>query len=96
MLVVGLFAVLSWESTFPEKARRAGAGSLTRAGTDDVSCKDCSGRFSADPHRLFHCTVVAGVMWPIAFAVQATAQEAPALTFEPTPKPRLQPPGWNL
>jgi len=32
---------------------------------------------------LLHCG--AGLIWPLAFAIQATPQWTPALTFDPTP-----------
>jgi hypothetical protein len=84
MLVVGLFAVLSWDSTFPRDA-------LVLA------------PLPVRPHTMFLAKVAAvatalsltivllhgasGVIWPLAFSIQATPQTVPTLALDPTPAP---------
>ena len=50
MLVVGLFAVLSWESTFPDQPRRSGARPSSGARADDVSGESGGRRQRAGTH----------------------------------------------
>ena len=86
MLVVGIFAVLSWDSTFPNRRDVLVLAPLPvrpwtmfRAKVAAVATALC-------------LTIVlfqgaSGLLWPMAFARQARAQQAPAFTFDPTPAP---------
>ena len=81
MLVVGLFAVLSWESTFPDKRDVLVLGPLpVRAGTmflaKVASVATALGLTLALLHGL------AGIAWPLALA-QYDSTPAPALVFDP-------------
>ena len=51
MLVVGLFAVLSWDSTFPEPARRSGAGAFARPPRTIFLAKVAASRRGSKPDR---------------------------------------------
>jgi CubicO group peptidase (beta-lactamase class C family) len=80
MLVVGLFAVLSWDSTFPNRrdvfvlaplplrARTLFLAKIAAVGTT-LSLTVCS----------LH--LIAGMVWPIVLQEQTVAQTTPALTY---------------
>ena len=81
MLVVGLFAVLSWESTFPNRrdvfvlaplplrARTLFLAKIAAVGTT-LSLTVCA----------LH--LIAGMVWPIVLQEQTVAQTMPALTYD--------------
>ena len=81
MLVVGLFAVLSWESTFPDRRDVLVLGALpVRSGTlflaKVAAVASSLGLTLAALHGL------AGIAWPLALA-QYDSTPAPALAFDP-------------
>jgi CubicO group peptidase (beta-lactamase class C family) len=81
MLVVGLFAVLSWESTFPDRRDVLVLGPLpVRSGTlflaKVAAVATALGLTLAALHGL------AGIAWPLALA-QYDSTPAPALGFDP-------------
>jgi CubicO group peptidase (beta-lactamase class C family) len=81
MLVVGLFAVLSWESTFPDRRDVLVLGPLpVRART--LFLAKVAAVASALGVTLGFLHVAAGIAWPLALA-QFDAAPAPALVFEP-------------
>lgn len=86
MLVVGIFAVLSWDSTFPNRRDVLVLAPLPvrpwtmfRAKVAAVATALCL--------TVVLFQGVSGLIWPMAFAMQARAQRAPAFTFDPTPAP---------
>ena len=81
MLVVGLFAVLSWESTFPDRRDVLVLGSLPVAGRTMFLAK-VAAVASALGLTLAALHVVAGIVWPLALA-QFDSAPAPALVFDP-------------
>lgn len=86
MLVVGLFAVLSWDSTFPDQRDVLVLAPLpVRARTMFLAKVAAVATALCLTVALLHGA--AGFIWPIAFARQATPQTAPALTYDPTPVP---------
>jgi CubicO group peptidase (beta-lactamase class C family) len=81
MLVVGLFAVLSWESTFPSRHDVLVLGPLpVRAGT--MFLAKVAAVASALGLTLAFLHVLAGIAWPLALA-QYDSTPAPALAFDP-------------
>ena len=81
MLVVGLFAVLSWESTFPDKRDVLVLGPLpVRAGTMFLAKVAAVATALGLTLALLHG--VAGIAWPLALA-QYDSTPAPALVFDP-------------
>jgi CubicO group peptidase (beta-lactamase class C family) len=81
MLVVGLFAVLSWESTFPDSRDVLVLGPLpVRART--MFLAKIAAVASALGLTLAALHVAAGIAWPLALA-QYDSAPAPALVFEP-------------
>jgi len=81
MLVVGLFAVLSWESTFPDRRDVLVLAPLpVRGGTMFLAKVAAVG--SALGLTLAALHVLAGIAWPLALA-QFDSAPAPALVFEP-------------
>ncbi len=86
MLVVGLFAVLSWDSTFPNRRDVLVMAPLpVRARTMFLAKVAAVATALALTVALLHS--LAGLIWPAAFAAQATPVEAPALTYGATPVP---------
>ena len=86
MLVVGLFAVLSWDSTFPDRRDVLVMAPLpVRARTMFLAKVAAVATALALTVALLHS--LAGLIWPAAFAAQATPVEAPALTYDATPVP---------
>jgi CubicO group peptidase (beta-lactamase class C family) len=80
MLVVGLFAVLSWESTFPSRHDVLVLGPLpVRASTLFLAKVAAVG--SALGLTLAALHGLAGIAWPLAFA-QYDSTPAPALVFD--------------
>jgi CubicO group peptidase (beta-lactamase class C family) len=81
MLAVGVFAVLSWESTFPNRRDVLVLGPLpVRART--LFLAKVAAVASALGLTLAALHVVAGVAWPLALA-QFDSAPAPALVFDP-------------
>src|SRR5215831_4788506 len=86
MLVVGLFAVLSWDSTFPDRRDVLVLAPLpVRARTMFLAKVAAVATALGLSVALLHG--LAGILWPIAFAMQAAPQTAPSLTHDPTPVP---------
>jgi CubicO group peptidase (beta-lactamase class C family) len=86
MLVVGLFAVLSWDSTFPNRRDVLVLAPLpVRPRTMFLAKVAAVGTALALTVALMHSAM--GLVWPYAFEAQAVAQPAPILTFDPTPSP---------
>jgi CubicO group peptidase (beta-lactamase class C family) len=85
MLVVGLFAVLSWESTFPDRRDVLVLGPLpVRART--MFLAKVAAVATALGFTLAMLHVLAGIAWPLALA-QYDATPAPALVFDPAIPP---------
>ncbi len=85
MLVVGLFAVLSWESTFPDRRDVLVLGPLPiRART--LFLAKVAAVASALGITLGALHVAAGIAWPLALA-QFDSAPAPALVFAPALPP---------
>jgi CubicO group peptidase (beta-lactamase class C family) len=86
MLVVGVFAVLCWDSTFPDHRDVLVLSPLPlRARTMFLAKVAASATALGLVVVLLHSA--AGLIWPLAFAVQATPQQALTLAFDPTPAP---------
>jgi CubicO group peptidase (beta-lactamase class C family) len=86
MLVVGLFAVLSWDGTFPDRRDVLVLAPLpVRARTMFLAKVAAVATALTLTVALLHGA--SGLIWPLAFAIQATPQTVPALTFDPTPVP---------
>jgi CubicO group peptidase (beta-lactamase class C family) len=86
MLTVGIFAVLSWDFTFPDQRDVLVLAPLPLRGRTMFLAKVAASATALGlVIALLHS--VAGLLWPLAFAAQATPQQAPALTLEPTPAP---------
>ncbi|HYW43478.1 MAG TPA: serine hydrolase domain-containing protein [Bryobacteraceae bacterium] len=86
MLVVGLFAVLSWDSTFPDRRDVLVLAPLpVRARTMFLAKVAAVATALSLTVALLHGA--SGLIWPLAFAIQATPQTVPALTVDPTPVP---------
>ena len=85
MLVVGLFAVLSWESTFPNRRDALVLGPLpVRAHT--LFLAKIAAVASALGLTLASLHVLAGIAWPLALA-EYDSTPAPALVFDPAIPP---------
>lgn len=85
MLVVGLFAVLSWESTFPDKRDVLVLGPLpVRASTMFLAKVAAVATALGLTLALLHG--MAGLAWPLALA-QYDSTPAPALVFDPPVPP---------
>jgi hypothetical protein len=77
MLVVGLFAVLSWDSTFPDRRDVMVLAPLpVRARTMFLAKVAAVATALSLTVVLLHGA--SGLIWPIAFAIQATPQTVPA------------------
>ena len=86
MLVVGLFAVLSWDSTFPNRRDVLVLAPLpVHPRTMFLAKVAAVGTALALTVAVMHGAM--GLVWPYAFEAQATPQTAPILTFDPTPSP---------
>jgi CubicO group peptidase (beta-lactamase class C family) len=86
MLVVGLFAVLSWDATFPDRRDVLVLAPLpVRARTMFLAKVGAVGTSLGLTIVLLHCAM--GVMLPLLFAARASPAELPALTFDATPIP---------
>ncbi len=86
MLVVGLFAVLSWDATFPDRRDVLVLGPLpVRARTIFLAKVAAVAASLGLTIVLLHGAM--GLVWPLAFAAQAAPAELPALTFDTTPVP---------
>jgi len=86
MLTVGIFAVLSWDSTFPDQRDVLVLAPLPLRARTMFLAKVAAGATALGlVVLLLHCA--AGLLWPLAFAAQATPQQAPALTLDPAPVP---------
>jgi CubicO group peptidase (beta-lactamase class C family) len=87
MLVVGLFAVLSWESTFPDRRDILVLGPLPVPARTLFLAK-VAAVTTALGLTLAALHVAAGIAWPFALA-QYNSSAAPALVFDP-PLPPLR------
>ncbi|HWC99186.1 MAG TPA: serine hydrolase [Candidatus Sulfopaludibacter sp.] len=86
MLVIGLFAVLSWDSTFPNRRDVMVLSPLPVRGRTMFLAKVAAVATSLGlTIALLHGAM--GLVWPMAFEAQAVGQEAPAMTFEATTSP---------
>src|SRR5579863_171665 len=86
MLVVGLFAVLSWDSTFPDRRDVMVLAPLpVRTRTMFLAKVAAVGSALALTVGLLHG--IMGLFWPMAFAVQVRPVTVPALTFAPAIPP---------
>jgi hypothetical protein len=86
MLVVGLFAVLSWDATFPNRRDIMVLAPLpVPAQTMFLAKVAAVATALALTVGLLHGAM--GLIWPGAFARQAVPVTVPALTFDPTPAP---------
>jgi len=86
MLVVGIFAVLSWDSTFPDRRDVLVLGPLpVRARTMFLAKVAATATALSLVVLLLHAAP--GLIWPLAFAERVTPQMVPVLTFDPTPTP---------
>lgn len=86
MLVVGLFAVLSWDSTFPNRRDVFVLAPLpVRART--LFLARVAAVAAALGLTVVTLHVIAGIAWPLALHSQAVAQPTPALTYEPALPP---------
>jgi CubicO group peptidase (beta-lactamase class C family) len=81
MLAVGVFAVLSWDSTFPSRREVMVLGPLPVHGSTLFLAK-VAAVATALALTVAALHVFTGLLWPIAFA-QARAEGAPALTYLP-------------
>jgi len=80
MLVVGLFAVLSWDSTFPNRRDVLVLAPLPLR-TRTLFLAKIAAAATALALTVAALHLIAGLIWPFAFA-RAGAQGAPALTFD--------------
>ena len=86
MLLVGLFAVLSWDSTFPDRRDVLVLAPLpVRARTMFAAKVAAAASGLLLAVGLLHGAM--GLVWPFAFRAHATPQSIPALTADPTPLP---------
>lgn len=86
MLVVGLFAVLSWDSTFPDRRDVLVLAPLpVRARTLFLAKVAAAGTALSLTVVILHAA--AGLAWPLALDTQAPAQTAPSLTWDPAIPP---------
>ena len=86
MLVVGIFAVLSWDSIFPDRRDVLVLMPLPiRARTVFLAKLAATASALSLVVLLFHSA--AGLTWPLALDVQAEPHIAPSLTFDPALPP---------
>jgi CubicO group peptidase (beta-lactamase class C family) len=86
MLVVGLFAVLSWDATYPDRRDALVLGPLPVPARTIFLAKVAAVASALGLTILMlHCAM--GLVWPMTFAVNAAPAILPALTFDPTPVP---------
>jgi CubicO group peptidase (beta-lactamase class C family) len=85
MLTVGLFAVLSWDSTFPNRREVMVLTPLPVRGSTLFLAK-VAAVATALALTVATLHVVTGVAWPLAFA-QSRSADAPALTYLPAQAP---------
>jgi len=84
MLVVGIFAVLCWDSTLPDQRDFQVLAPLPLRGRTIFLAKVAAGATALGlVVVLLHSG--AGLVWPLVFSVQATPQQALAFTHDPTP-----------
>ncbi len=86
MLVVGLFAVLSWDATFPDKRDVMVLAPLPiRARTMFLAKVAAVGSSLGLTILLLHCAM--GLVVPLVLTKLAQPALLPRLTFDPTPRP---------
>ncbi len=86
MLVVGLFAVLSWDSTFPDRRDILVLAPLpVRART--MFLAKVAGVAASLGLTVLILHAAAGLVWPLALNSESAAQTVPALTTEPALPP---------
>src|SRR5215470_12682594 len=81
MLIVGLFAVLSWDSTFPDRRDVLVLAPLPIR-TRTMFLAKVVAVATALSLTVAFLHAFTGLIWPTAFAIQATPQSVPALTTE--------------
>ncbi|MBI4909175.1 MAG: beta-lactamase family protein [Acidobacteria bacterium] len=86
MLIVGIFAVLSWDATFPDRRDVMVLGPLpVRARTMFAAKVAAVATALGLTILLFHS--IMGLAWPASFAGNARPATLPAVVFQPTPAP---------
>ena len=86
MLVVGLFALLSWDATYPDRRDVLVLSPLpVRAGTMFLAKVAAVGTALGLTIVLLHSAM--GLVLPLVFAARAAPAVLPALTFDATPVP---------
>jgi hypothetical protein len=92
MLVVGLFAVLSWDATYPDRRDALVLGPLPVPARTIFLANVAAVASALGLTILLHCAM--GLVWPMTFAINA----APAVL--PSPSTQLQSPfpqlDWDL
>ena len=86
MLVVGLFAVLSWDSTFPSRLDVMVVAPLPVRAKILFLAK-VSALATALGLTVLSLHVLAGLVWPVALAKRAVPYRAPVLTYDPASPP---------
>ena len=86
MLVVGLFAVLSWDSTFPDRRDVLVLAPLPVRARAMFLAK-VAGVAASLGLTVLILHAVTGLVWPIALNTQVPAQTVPALTTDPAMAP---------
>ncbi len=86
MLVVGLFAVLSWDTTFPDRRDVMVLAPLPiKARTMFLAKVAAVGSSLGLTVALLHCLM--GLFWPLVFYARSAAVVLPALSFDPAAAP---------
>lgn len=86
MLVVGLFAVLSWDSTFPDK-RDVFVLAPLPVRTRTIFLAKIAGIATALGVTVVALHIAAGLIWPFALNRPRAAVAAPAITYDPAMPP---------
>jgi len=86
MLVVGLFAVLSWDSTFPDRRDVMVLAPLP-VRTRTLFLAKVAAVATALSLTVVLLHIVAGLVWPLTLNARAPALVAPAFTFDPAIAP---------
>lgn len=86
MLAVGLFAVLSWDSTFPNKRDVFVLAPLPVSARTMFLAKIMAAGIALTL-TVVALHVLAGLVWPSALFIQSMGQPTPALTYEPALPP---------
>ena len=86
MLVVGLFAILSWDSTFPDKRDVFVLGPLP-VRTRTIFLAKIAAVATALCVTVTALHLAAGLIWPVALNKDRPAIAAPAITYDPAMSP---------